>query len=495
MAANLLLGPILGLERDNYYTVVFVTDTEVVNAEVQFSNDVAKACHIGAIAQGVVWRAETQILPTNASQHIPYTIACDGQPAISVSAQATWAFYVPAAAEKPVMVYASCNGFSDLKLMNTTKKPYALWEAMKAKHAANPISLMLLGGDQLYADSIWSQVDLLKAWNSQDMDKKTKAEATDELCQAIDHFYSNLYLERWNQQEVAEMLASIPSLMMWDDHDIFDGWGSYPEELTKCAVYQTIYKAAKKHFELLQVRGLANRSLINISKPIAHYAMSMSFNKYTVIALDHRSQRTIRQIMADDQWNDFNAELAKCTTGDLLLLSAVPVVYRDFAAAESLVDSTPWEEEITDDLKDHWRAKEHQGERQKLIMRLLDNAVARKGKTAILSGDVHVGCLGVIRDHRDTKVVTVHQVVSSGIVHPAPTYIQWLGITSITNDNTEYLDENKSIAAEMLKPYGSNKYIRERNFVTLCEGTDNKLWVSWIVEGKDKPEYPLAAMQ
>jgi hypothetical protein len=221
--------------------------------------------------------------------------------------------------------------------------------------------------------------------------------------------------------------------------------------------------------------------------------MSLKFGTYTVLALDNRSERTLSQVMSESHWNDIAAALNYCTSGDLLVMTAVPVVYRDFAAAESIVDSTPWEEEVTDDLKDHWRAKEHQGERQKLIMRLLDNAKMRKGKTVLLSGDVHVGCLGVIRDKREAGSINIHQVVSSGIVHPAPTYIQWLGILAITNDDTEYLDENKSITADMLKPYGSNQYIRARNFVTLLEGSDNKLWVNWMLEGKDKPAYPLAA--
>ncbi len=26
--------------------------------------------------------------------------------------------------------------------------------------------------------------------------------------------------------------------MMWDDHDIFDGWGSYPHALLTCSVFQ-----------------------------------------------------------------------------------------------------------------------------------------------------------------------------------------------------------------------------------------------------------------
>ena len=30
----------------------------------------------------------------------------------------------------------------------------------------------------------------------------------------------------------------MPQVMMWDDHDIFDGWGSYPHALLTCSVFQ-----------------------------------------------------------------------------------------------------------------------------------------------------------------------------------------------------------------------------------------------------------------
>lgn len=124
-------------------------------------------------------------------------------------------------------------------------------------------------------------------------------------------------------------------------------------------------------------------------------------------------------------------------------------------------------------------------------MRKCENAKIRNAKTVLLSGDVHVGCLGIIRDLRSLQPISIHQVVSSGIVHPAPTYLEWLGILAVTNDDLEYLEETRSITADMLKPQGSNKYIRARNFVTLLEGTDAKLWVNWINEGKDKPAFPL----
>ena len=107
----------------------------------------------------------------------------------------------------------------------------------------------------------------------------------------------------------------------------------------------------------------------------------------------------------------------------------------------------------------------------------------------ILSGDVHIGCIGVIHDSK--RHCKVHQVVSSGIVHPAPSRLQWIGIMTVTNDDTEYLDENRDIRISMLTPFASDQYIRRRNYVTLQMGTDKKLWVNWESEGKDDPCYPV----
>ena len=40
--------------------------------------------------------------------------------------------------------------------------------------------------------------------------------------------------------------------MTWDDHDIFDGWGSYPDGLQNCPVFQGCYQAARRFYLLFQ---------------------------------------------------------------------------------------------------------------------------------------------------------------------------------------------------------------------------------------------------
>ncbi|MHA2757164.1 alkaline phosphatase D family protein [Aeromonas dhakensis] len=492
---RLVMGPLLGLESETAYSVCFMTEPGCQSAGVRINGELLAASKQADTPKGGFWRLIWQASPkSKAGTPVDYEILLDNKPAHDQAGYDKWQFHLPGKKEQVRIGYASCNGFSDFKLLTSTPAPYAMWDKLAAEHKAHPFSLLLMGGDQVYADSLWTSVPTLKAWNELDRAEKVKRKATRTMVEQIDRFYCELYCKQWSRPEVAFMLARVPSAMMWDDHDIFDGWGSYPEDLQRCEVYQAIYAAATKYFRLFQLRSEANGALLD--KALNHHTWRLGFRGYQILALDNRANRTLTRVMSPSQWDQINAALAACDSGHLLVMAGVPVVYRDFSFTEAALDATPWEEELTDDLKDHWRAKDHQGERARLIMRLLDNARQRRQKepgckTLILSGDVHVGCLGVIQDKRE-GVVNVHQLVSSGIVHPCPTQFQWMGILAMTNDDPEYLDESRLIRAELIKPFGAPVYLRTRNFATLLMGSDDKLWANWHCENGVAASYPLA---
>ena len=494
MSDKLALGPLLSVEDDNKYVICFLSKNDS-DFSIFIDKEEIKAEKIGILKSGNFYRAEFEIKQSKKSKTITYNILNNNTNSNTTDAfnRDSWSFYVPSSTEKPKFAYASCNGFSSPDLLAKTDEPYLLWDKLIEQHGNEPFSILIMGGDQVYADELWSKVKELEEWSRLNMNDKIKRKATKAMIRNLDTFYESLYIKKWSDEQMSLCLASIPTVMMWDDHDIFDGWGSYPQELLDCDVYQNIFKTAKKYFEIFQIRSLKNQTLL--TKDRTHFSFALKFRNYHILGLDNRTQRSIYQVMGNDQWKDLNTYLDENILNDnLLVLSAVPVVYRDFSLTENLVDFTSWQEELTDDLKDHWRAKEHQGERMRLIMRLFMNIEKRKvskrnTRTVILSGDVHVGSLGVINDHKNQN--KIHQVVSSGIVHTPPTYIEWLGITSITNDNNEYLNEDKTIETSMLTPIGSAKYLRVRNFVTLNEGSDEKLWINWICDNKDRPCYAL----
>lgn len=498
---TLVMGPLLGLESETQYSICFLAVAGFKGASVKINGKQLSASKQADTPRGVFWRAVWSATPKALASTVDYEILLDGVSARDLAGASQWQFHLPGQEERVRIGYASCNGFSDFKLLTSTTQPYVMWDRLAAEHRDHPLSLLLMGGDQVYADSLWTSVPTLKAWNELDRVDKVKRKATRTMVEQLDRFYCELYCRQWSRPEVATMLARVPSVMMWDDHDIFDGWGSYPADLQGCEVYQAIYAAAAKYFRLFQLRSAANVSLLDPAH-LTHHSWRLRFRGYQILALDNRATRSQNQVMSREQWDQINGALADCGEGHLLVMTGVPVVYRDFSFTEAAFDATPWEEELTDDLKDHWRAKSHQGERARLIMRLLDNARLRrqavKGedqaipKTLILSGDVHVGCLGVIQDRRGEGVMNVHQLVSSGIVHPCPTQFQWTGILAMTNDDPEYLDESRLVRAELLKPFGAPVYLRTRNFATLQMGSDNKLWANWHCENDLAASYPLA---
>ena len=481
----LLLGPLLGYEQGGNYTVCLVADATVASPvlSLPFGNPVAFS-EMSTVTGGRMWRAEFPLAQTSAAQTIRYQVL-SGETALTDSwARDAWTFYVPATGTAARLAYASCNGFSDAKLARDTPRPFVLWERMAAEHAMTPFGLLLMGGDQLYADAVLSSPGV-KEWTEKPRAEMLAYVPPASLVAQIETFYDDLYSKRWREsQAMSFMLASVPSLMMWDDHDIMDGWGSHEAELQACAMYQTIYAAARRCFELYQLRTLKNRSLLNVAG--GHYALCCDFADFHLLALDNRSGRTIDVIMTETQWTDTMAALAAIPGNDgktTLVMAGVPVIYRSFDTLEGLFEHTPWEEESTDDIRDHWMARHHGGERARLIHHLLD----RTTPTWLLSGDVHIGALGMIHDEATDR--RVYQVISTGIMHPPPTAFQWAGLQLLTNDEPQTLPGTQ-VRTEMVTPYRSTRYIRDRNFAALRRDAIGKLWVNWICENpKSHPEF------
>ena len=163
-----------------------------------------------------------------------------------------WSFHVPATGGKPRMAFVSCNGFSSAGELKKVQDKNRLWSHMATLHAKNPYNVLLMGGDQVYADPIWQECRSITRWVELPFDTRRQRRFTGAMAAQVNGFYFNLYRDRWHQPEVEHMLSSVPTVMMWDDHDIFDGWGSYRPQIQTCPVYEGIFDIARKHFAVFQ---------------------------------------------------------------------------------------------------------------------------------------------------------------------------------------------------------------------------------------------------
>ncbi len=499
MKNPIIVGPLLGFESGDFYTVCILTDGLAAAPQLVVAGEKIPFAALDTVGGSQFWRAEFQpAIPDGATgTTVKYSVStATGQKLADGNDRTEWAFYIPGLMEHPRVAYASCNGFSSPDLLRDASEPYALWQKLSKTHSKTPFSLLLMGGDQLYADQVWASKDTpeIQAWMEKNYGDQNKATASAAMVKEITTFYDWLYTDRWKSNDMSLMFASIPSVMMWDDHDIFDGWGSYPDKRQNCDVYQKVFAQAERTFKLFQLRGAAkNRSRLN---PAAkHYSLGFRFRDFHILALDNRAERTYDRIMSEQNWADAKQWLNSFdgqTVKNLLVLSGLPPIYRSFASVETLYDATPWHEELEDDIHDHWSAKPHHSERIRLVMVLLDFLERHKDdktKGVLLSGDVHVGALGQAWNER--RQVGLTQVTSSGIVHPPPSMMAWAGLTLTTSDTPVPIDDGDTIP-EMLTPPGGSRYLRTRNFVSLFVGTDNKMWVNWTCEDpKLKPSFAI----
>lgn len=507
MSDQIIVGPILGFEEGNLYTVCILlkAGSPVPALELTCLPNSLPFTKMATIGLNEFWRAEFTI-PTDAvGDFVGYAIYVNSDVIADQHKRSGWRFYVPGNSEEPLIAYASCNGFSSAKLARDTDSPYHMWIKMAESHngtleqKARPFSLLLLGGDQVYADEIWEskKCSTLKRWSALSWKTQHKAKVSATMTTEIAKFYNELYIERWQDENMSLMFASIPSVMMWDDHDIFDGWGSYPDERQNCDVFQAVFKEAARVFHVFQLRcGTRNR----LNAGSNHRTLRLGFRNYQILALDNRSARTQTHIMSDETWSDVKdwlCELSKQKIQNLLVMTGVPVVYRSFASVEAIMDATLWHEELEDDVYDHWSSRPHLAERMRLVMVLLNFLQSQKDDTGkcqckgvLLSGDVHVGALGQIWYEREELGLT--QIISTGIVHPPPTAFAWAGILLMTSDTPESLGDGEVIT-EMITPLGSARYLRTRNFATLQTGSDEKIWVNWVCEHpKLKPSFAIS---
>jgi hypothetical protein len=151
----------------------------------------------------------------------------------------------------------SCNNPDQYAKAKKIGDGYEVWRAIpqilktagqSADGIEHRVLFALMGGDQVYADK-WKK-ELLAA-----PDEKSRRK-----------LYLEIYRNFWNNDDYRKILAGLPSYMIWDDHDIMDGWGSEISFFQTDGAgkptaalrkeWENIFRSAKRSFAYMQ----ANRN-------------------------------------------------------------------------------------------------------------------------------------------------------------------------------------------------------------------------------------------
>ena len=280
-----------------------------------------------------------------------------------------------------------------------------IYPKMEAELRRRDARFLLLLGDQIYSDGV-SATSVRARLHADD------GVTDDELIE----IYRHLYRGYFNEPGFRSLNEAFPAYLTWDDHDIFDGWGSLKEPQP---FDLRLFRAAEAAYrEYQQLRNPGGR--LHAEPP---YAYPVWYGDVGFFVLDLRGCRDLAagRIVGDAQWSMLDAFLAEADrrgAGTVFIVASVPVIH--FSPA--VVAATGWlPGSKGTDVRDRWSVSEFLADREALLERCFAWRAGAPGRqVVILSGDVHVGAAFRVRPRRRSAWPrgTIHQWTSSALTTP-----------------------------------------------------------------------------
>ncbi|UWQ61267.1 alkaline phosphatase family protein [Leisingera caerulea] len=380
------------------------------------------------------------------------------------------------------IAYASCNGEEHGDLDRDGKERNAMWARMGAEHRKRPFSLLLHGGDQVYADEVTDGHRLSDGWPDK-LPRDPSREDLDSLRAHLREGFLRRYLAVYSAPELAWLAARVPSLMQWDDHDICDGWGSLRRSSTYSPVGQTLFTAARQAALLFQ-HGCCHGDLpARFADPDGtHLGWRIEAPGLRLLAPDLRSERSRRRVMARGGWRMMKAEVKRSAPGQTFLLSSVPLLGPRLSLLELLMVLTPRMQKYEDDLRDQWQSRAHRASWRRMLRMMRDTAAKDGQQVTAVSGEIHLAARAEMPLGGGK---TLHQLVASGISHRAPpkAWARVLGMLSWLGDAPL---PGHPVRIRKI-PGQAGRYAAERNYLIL-ERQDTQWAAIWDLETSGQSE-------
>ncbi|RMJ25006.1 hypothetical protein PHISP_04134 [Aspergillus sp. HF37] len=393
------------------------------------------------------WRFNIEVDLTQTQQRIAYRL--NQGPALG--------FWVPAQGQPMNIMFNTGNGFSPAVDSNKFCGPDPLWRDVINEHQTRPFHVMIGGGDQIFNDRVIEKSLYLQEWlKIKHMDGKYSAPFSREFRNELENFYFENYAGWFSQGLFSFANSQIPMVNMWNDHEIIEGFGSYPDVFMGTPVISGLGRIAFKYYLLFQHHSVPEETEedepswllgAHLGPYINHKSRSvfLSLGKgVSFLGLDCRTERMSNEILSEPTcdliWDRCHREIIKGETKHLIVLMGVPIAYPRMAMLKNILNSRKslgkagmfgglvnkhgGNVEIYDD---HWTAKHHKDERTWLIEDLQDLAAEKSVRVTILSGDVHLAAIGQFNSNprldlaKDRDCRYMPNIISSAIANAPET--------------------------------------------------------------------------
>jgi len=294
------------------------------------------------------------------------------------------------------------------------------------------LDFLIAGGDQVYLDTNKDRMtDLWKclARHKNELKQKTEVQIKAHLVGLIREYYK-IY---WNFEALGDAYGRYPSYMIWDDHEIMDGWGSRSKEERKKllrhlfqfdndafnlkVVDLTWEAAAQVYFEFQHSHNPWSQDTVNLSDlSRVHWDYSFRRGDFHYYVLDvrghHNCERDANRLLGKEQNARVNTWLNSLSGAKgAFIVSPVPVVHWS-----GLVDIADFSlTGMKDDLMDEWSHHTNHAERDELLSDVLKVSHDFCVPISFMSGDVHCASAYQLFDMSRFPLAKVSQITSSPI--------------------------------------------------------------------------------
>lgn len=328
-----------------------------------------------------------------------------------------------------------------------------MWKDIRHKHhECGGFHAQLGLGGQINADYVWKDVPLLDEWKA---DRKTPWNA--KLEEHVLNAYFYYYATHFDQSQLREAAAQIPSISCLGDADIFDAFGSYPEDMQAAPVFRNVGRIAIDMYLLFQ-HHTTHEILRNSSSDLDIFTSTgqgWQFIKYlgpavVVVGPDTRSERTAIRVMAGPTYQGLFPRIAALppSVQHCIWLVPQPVVFPRLHGAHHLAHTVGAQaakvaDVVTDgflavkraigksglmndmtsgdvmhELKDMWTDDSKDLERTYVIRTLQSISRNKSLRMTFLSGGVNCAGAGFLHDpsvQNDHK--TMYQIIAPSVVN------------------------------------------------------------------------------
>jgi len=337
----------------------------------------------------------------------------------------------------------------------------SMWSFMDEEMLKQDSRFLIQAGDQVYCDH--------KKFNAWKWSLKETSEESKRLW-----YYRQAYINSWNYPEIQGVFRRHPQYMIWDDHEVTNGWGS--ERRHARSPFKDIFKVARQAYEEFQ--HCHNPDALKTGE--LYYGFF--YGPAAFLVLDLRGHRDISlydpdqalpssALMGEEQWRYVETWLQGSQASKMLfVVTSVPVCHlsRKFGSLGI----------FKNDVNDQWSTKYNKEDRRRLLRLLYDWSGSDNKPVFILGGDVHVGTVATITDLNSGH--NIYQITSSPITNK-PAYFLDLLMAKCSSRFQFNLSktEGRPVEGKIIHRY------RKRNFAIInADFNEARVVLNMFEEGK-----------